>query len=121
MLPPFVRAAIASALEQFLTDRALVEAQKQTKNAYGQLADTWTTIAKNEPCRIRRMTPRQQAELVGGQEAQVEAYFIDFRHTAPIAAGQRATINGVVYSLVSIVSQSTDSVEIQAVAVRART
>lgn len=104
--------------ETWMKQRCTIEQEMLITDEMGAQAHAWTVVALNVACRMIR--EGQGSELVGEQESMIERYRLVVPHGTALAANQRVTVEGAVYSVVSIVDRLTDGTDAQALVVRVR-
>ena len=97
----------------FLTDRADVLGQSETRDEYGNPQTDWTVQSLGVPCRIYEQRDRQGLEQFNGVNVQADRYWVALPAATVLPKPCQLRINGEVYSVDRSQTDWTDSVFIK--------
>lgn len=107
---------------KYLKETCTIERETLAEDNFGGRKHAWETVASDVPCRVITVGNRQESrgQDVGSQETLVDTYRLIVPYGTSLETNMRVTVGGLVYQVVSILSDRTDETDVQATLIRVR-
>jgi head-tail adaptor len=112
MLTPQVREMMRRAAGKFFTDTCTIEREMTTRGAAGEPLHGWQIVAEDVPCRLISVGTQTTSNIgeAGSAETLQHEYRLIVERAHALTVDMRATVNGVTYYVVQVVTSLTDEV-----------
>lgn len=120
-MKPILLARLRAITTSWLTETCTIEREILGVGVMGEETHDWQLIASGVKCRVitsTTMGSTSQTQAVGNQESLVDTYRIVFPYGTNLGVNMRITVNGLVYTVISVLTGRTDETDTQAVCVR---
>ena len=121
MIPNFLRLQLQTTTNKWLTERATIQRQLQTRGSFGEQIHDWTVVGSNIDCRVITIGNNSNAsDTVGNQEVMLDTYKIVLRAGTDIGVDDLISVGGRVYRVTRINDDRTDELDINVLVERER-
>lgn len=102
---------------RYMTDTCTIEAQVKAQGKYREEHPVWQTLYTGLRCRLITIGTRNNNELVlsSDRESIRETYKLIVPYDTALAIDQRVTIRGKTYTVVSIMTERSETTDAQAI------
>lgn len=93
-------AAMRAQVLKLMPDTCIIQAVTLTADGYGGVTETWAAVTGGTvECRLDPTPTITQIVEAGQKEGFAEQYYLTLPYDAPIEAGNRISVEGVIYQV----------------------